>query len=61
MCNAKTKGDIDAFRKDYAEHGYAYIAQKYGTRSNGSLMKIKIITVLYKLKLLHIFKKILVK
>lgn len=61
MYNAKPQGDIDAFRKDYAEHGYAYIAQKYGTRSNRNLMKIKMITVLYKLKLLPTFKKILGK
>ena len=55
--NAKPKSNYDVFWKEYQENGFDYIVQKYGMRSKASLLKVKLITLLYKIGLLKFVKK----
>lgn len=55
--NAKPKINNDIFWKEYQEKGFDYIVQKYGMRSKASLLKVKLITLLYKIGLLKFAKK----
>lgn len=56
---AQQRVNLDAFWSDYEKFGFDYIVEKYAKRSKISLLKIKLITFLYKIKLLKYFKKIL--
>lgn len=55
--NARPANNREQFWKDYKDNGFDYVVEKYGTRSKASLLKIKLITVLYKMRLLKIVKK----
>ncbi|MBE6740169.1 MAG: 4Fe-4S dicluster domain-containing protein [Ruminococcaceae bacterium] len=55
--NPTAKRDVDKFWQEYHEKGFDFIIQKYGIRSKASLIKVKIITLLYKVRLLKFFKK----
>ena len=57
--NASSKCNQDIFWNEYVEHGFEFIANKYGKRSNLSLMKIKTITLLHKMHLLRFGKSLL--
>lgn len=59
LTTPQTKYNIENFWKDYAENGFDYIAEKYGARSNLSLMKVRLTCLLYKLHLLKFFKKLM--
>ena len=59
MNPAQQRVDLDAFWSDYEKFGFDYIAEKYAKRSRLSLFKVRLITFLYKIKLLKYFKKIL--
>ena len=57
MKNPAPKHDVDKFWQEYQDKGFDFIIQKYGMRSKASLIKVKIITFLYKVRLLKFFKK----
>lgn len=56
---AKAKVNIEKFWKDYDEKGFEYIANTYAKRSFASLVKVKLITFLYKVRLLKFFRRFL--